>query len=65
MLLTGEKYVGFKDIRPAAEHHYLIIPKNHVRSVNELTEGDIPMIREMEQKALTVRIPEEENLKFP
>ena len=54
MLLDTADYAGFKDHRPAADHHYLIVTKKHVRSLNELTKDDIPMIRDMEQKALTV-----------
>ncbi len=29
---------GFKDISPIAPVHYLLIPKTHVASVNEITE---------------------------
>jgi histidine triad (HIT) family protein len=32
--------VAFKDINPHAPVHILLVPRRHVRSVNDLTEGD-------------------------
>ena len=32
--------LAFKDVRPLAPVHILIIPKKHIESVNELTESD-------------------------
>lgn len=33
--------LAFKDIRPIAPVHVLIIPKKHIESVNELAEDDV------------------------
>jgi histidine triad (HIT) family protein len=60
-IIRGEKPAGFlyrddsliviKDIRPDAPVHLLIIPRKHIRSVNEITEQDRDIIFEMILKA--------------
>ena len=35
-----ERLVVFKDIRPAAPVHLLVVPRKHIRSINDLTEED-------------------------
>ena len=37
----------FKDINPAAPVHLLIVPKKHIRSINDLSESDRPILSEM------------------
>jgi histidine triad (HIT) family protein len=32
--------VVFRDINPHAPVHLLIVPKRHIRSINDLTQGD-------------------------
>lgn len=39
-----EKVLAFKDINPEAPVHVLIIPKNHIGSINELTEENRDII---------------------
>ena len=46
-----ESLVVFKDIRPHAPIHLLFVPKKHIRSVNDLTEEDTPIISKMISKA--------------
>ncbi|CAB1240555.1 histidine triad nucleotide-binding protein [Clostridium sp. MT-14] len=36
--------LSFKDIEPGAPVHVLIIPKKHIRSINDLTEEDSNII---------------------
>ncbi|MHC6179123.1 histidine triad nucleotide-binding protein [Clostridium sp. JNZ X4-2] len=36
--------LSFKDIEPGAPVHVLIIPKKHIRSINDLTEEDSSII---------------------
>lgn len=39
--------VVFPDIRPQAPVHLLIVPKKHIRSVNDLAEEDRPILGDM------------------
>lgn len=39
--------VVFKDIHPHAPIHLLIVPRRHIRSINDLTEQDRDVISEM------------------
>ncbi len=39
-LYEDDVCVVFKDLHPAAPVHLLIMPKRHIRSVNDLKDGD-------------------------
>jgi histidine triad (HIT) family protein len=43
--------VVFKDIRPHAPVHLLVVPRKHIRSVNDLTEQDKEIVLNMILKA--------------
>lgn len=42
-----DRLVVFKDIKPMAPVHLLIVPRQHIRSINDLNEPDMPLIAEM------------------
>lgn len=53
MIYEDDKIVVFKDIRPKADVHLLVVPRIHVKSLNEIT----PEHRDIMFYALT-KIPE-------
>jgi histidine triad (HIT) family protein len=46
-VFQGKNIVAFKDIKPSAPIHILVVPKKHVRSINDLDEQDAALISEM------------------
>ena len=46
-LFENEKLVVFRDINPHAPVHLLIVPKRHIRSINDLTPEDGEILAEM------------------
>ena len=44
ILFEDELVVAFRDIRPATNHHYLVIPKNHVTNPKSLTVDDRDLV---------------------
>ncbi len=46
-LYQNDKLVVFRDINPHAPVHLLIVPKQHIRSINDLTEADNDILAEM------------------
>ena len=46
-LYQNENLVVFRDIHPQAPVHLLIVPKKHIRSVNDLTDEDREIISEL------------------
>ncbi len=43
LLYEDDLVVAFKDIKPIAPLHILIIPKKHIESVNDLTSADVDL----------------------
>ncbi len=50
----NDTVVVFKDINPHAPIHLLIVPKKHIRSINDLTEEDREITAEMLMIAKTM-----------
>lgn len=47
VVYEDEDVLAFKDVRPLAPVHILIIPKKHIESLNDLTEKDIELAGKM------------------
>ena len=50
-VFRDEEIVAFDDIRPVAPTHVLVIPKEHIPSVHDLTSAQAPMLARMVQVA--------------
>ena len=46
-LYEDDTLVVFRDIHPAAPVHLLIVPRKHIRSINDLTANDDAILAEM------------------
>jgi histidine triad (HIT) family protein len=46
-LYENDNLVVFRDIHPHAPVHLLIVPKRHIRSINDLAEEDNAILAEM------------------
>ncbi|MCK5784357.1 MAG: histidine triad nucleotide-binding protein [Desulfobacterales bacterium] len=46
-LYEDDMLVVFRDINPQSPVHLLIVPKKHIRSINDLTEEDKIIVGEM------------------
>ena len=53
-LYQDKSLVVFKDIRPHAPVHLLIVPREHIRSLNDLREKDKDIISRMVVRAKEV-----------
>ena len=47
LLYKNQNIVVFKDIKPHAPVHLLLVPKQHIRSINDLTAADLPLVSEL------------------
>jgi len=47
LVYQSESLVAFKDINPHAPVHILLVPRNHIRSINDLTEEDGSVVSEL------------------
>lgn len=47
IIKENDNLIVIKDIQPKAPVHYLIIPKKHIETINDLEEDDKKLIGEM------------------
>ena len=43
-------FYAFEDIKPDAEVHIQLIPKNHISNVNSLTPDDVELVKAMKER---------------
>ncbi|KAJ3547972.1 hypothetical protein NMY22_g1443 [Coprinellus aureogranulatus] len=64
ILYEDDTFLAFEDVRPAAKHHFLVVPKAHVESVRTLDQGHVPFLKDMEKVGIAVmdkyNVPEDE-----
>ena len=47
VVYENENVLAFKDISPQAPVHFLVIPKKHISTINDIQETDANLIGEM------------------
>ena len=47
VLYQDETIVAFRDIRPQAPSHLLVIPRKHIATINDTDETDAPLLGHM------------------
>ncbi|MCF8061356.1 MAG: histidine triad nucleotide-binding protein [Deltaproteobacteria bacterium] len=47
IVYRDEQLVAFKDIKPHAPVHILLVPRKHIRSINNLEEEDRMLVAEL------------------
>ncbi len=50
-VFESDSVLAYYDIKPEAPIHLLIIPKKHIPSMDEMGDGDWPLIAEIHQAA--------------
>lgn len=50
-IYEDDRVVAFNDIDPKAPHHILVIPRQHIATINDTTEKDNELIGHMVQVA--------------
>ncbi len=58
IVYRDEHLVAFKDIRPHAPVHILLVPRKHVRSINDMEEEDRPLLAELLFRAQRIAVDE-------
>lgn len=43
-IYEDERFFAFKDIAPQAPVHFLVIPKQHIESLDKVTEEDVKLL---------------------
>jgi len=49
-----DRLMAFNDINPQAPMHVLVVPKKHIATVNDLSEGDDGLVGAMVRTAATI-----------
>ena len=60
ILYKDEEIIAFRDIKPLAPVHLLIVPRKHVPSLNEMKEGDAALVGRM--VAVASKLAEEQGI---
>jgi histidine triad (HIT) family protein len=54
IVFEDEHLVAFQDINPQAPMHVLIVPRRHVATLNDLSDGDDALVGEMVRRAAAI-----------
>lgn len=56
IVYSDDEIIAFDDIYPKAPHHKLIIPRQHIATINDLTEKEVGLVGRMIMVAKKIAI---------
>jgi histidine triad (HIT) family protein len=54
IVYEDERVLAFQDVNPQAPIHILVVPKEHISTLNELKEADDTLVGELVRRAATI-----------
>ena len=60
VLYSDDQVVAFRDLRPRAPVHFLVVPHRHIESAADLSEADAPVLSHM--FAVARKVAEQEGI---
>ena len=54
ILYEDNDVIAFEDIMPQAPSHFLVIPKRHISTLNDLTDDDAPVVGKLQITAAKI-----------
>jgi histidine triad (HIT) family protein len=54
IVYEDDRILAFNDINPQAPTHVLVVPKRHIATLNDLQEGDDPIVGEIVRRAAAI-----------
>ena len=54
VVYEDERMLAFNDINPQAPTHVLVVPKRHIATLNDASEGDDGLLGEMVRRAAAI-----------
>ncbi|MFT4573924.1 histidine triad nucleotide-binding protein [Marinomonas primoryensis] len=54
ILYEDNDVIAFEDIMPQAPSHFLVIPKRHISTLNDLTDDDAPVVGKLQVTAAKI-----------
>ena len=54
IVFDNENVIAFEDVNPQAPTHILVIPKNHIGTLNDVTKEEEPLLGELVHTAIEI-----------
>jgi histidine triad (HIT) family protein len=54
IVYEDDRVLAFNDINPQAPTHVLVVPKQHIESLNDLNDRDDPLVGELVRRAAAI-----------
>jgi histidine triad (HIT) family protein len=54
IVYEDERLLAFNDINPQGPTHVLVVPKRHIATLNDVADGDDPIVGEMVRRAAAI-----------